>query len=208
MSLPVVREVVVNANGRAYKTKVTVQADVALGIIDRSNPINPVPVAKQGQLTTRTNNTDGTITMNPGHGLTTGRMDLYWSGGKRRGVTGTVTGDSVAISGGAGDNLPAQNSTIYAVNPAVETFNVVGNNASALLLGGDAGVTYQVVLATSGDAEILNPTLVDTGLEAGYEWVSGSGVTNPIAGQTVAKIYVSHFDLNAAKNFWAIATGS
>lgn len=65
-------------------------------------------VAKAGTLTTRTNNTQGVVTLASGHGQTTGTFDLYWAGGSRYGVSGTVSGDTITLSSGAGDNLPSQ----------------------------------------------------------------------------------------------------
>jgi hypothetical protein len=76
-----------------------------------------LPAAKTGTLSTRTNDTTGTLTMVAGHGLTTGAIiDLYWAGGNRYGVVvGTVATNSVPISGGDGDNLPIATTAITAV---------------------------------------------------------------------------------------------
>ena len=76
--------------------------------------------AKVGQLTTRTNTTTGTLTMAASHGITdAAKIDLYWTEGGVDGrrynvVVGTVSTNSVPISGGSGDNLPTNLTAITA----------------------------------------------------------------------------------------------
>lgn len=93
-----------------------------------------VPVGKTGTLSTRTNNSDGTLTLTANHGIETGDViDLYWSGGSRRNVTvGTVSVNSVPISSGAGTNLPVQATAIVA-SPQVD-FNLGIVDTSDLLM--------------------------------------------------------------------------
>jgi hypothetical protein len=59
-----------------------------------------------------------------GHGYTNGNFDVYWeeSGvAKRRyGVPGTITGDAIALNGGAGDNFPASSTTGIVVTKQVQ----------------------------------------------------------------------------------------
>ena len=175
----------------------SVTADAETG----AEPVGDVPAAKTGTLTTRTNNTDGTITLDPGHGLSTGRMDLYWSGGSRRGVAGTVTSDSLAITGGTGDNLPAQSTAVRATAPHVEAVNFTGSNAvAALLWSALATADYPgwIVFTTSGDAEVKAWEL--TGSLPTWSWDSGGDATNPFSGQTVAKVYFSHGNTDAVRN--------
>ena len=97
-----------------------------------------VAAAKAGTLSTRTNNTDGTLTMGASHGITTGAIiDLYWlvSGttyAYRHGVVvGTVSGTSVPISGGTGTNLPAQASAIMAMVHVVIPCEIPNASAAA-----------------------------------------------------------------------------
>src|SRR4051794_23760974 len=108
--------------GQSYNTSRQVQANAA-------NPYSvDLPAAKTGQLTTHTDNTTGTLTMAGGHGITTGaRLDVYWTGGSRRGVTvGTVATNSVPFSGGAGDNLPLVNTNVTAMVPVSESITGPG----------------------------------------------------------------------------------
>jgi hypothetical protein len=71
-----------------------------------------LPVAEAGQLTTRSSDTAGTITMDDaGHGITTGEIiDIYDPAGgtvSYGATVGTVAGDSVPFTGASGDVLPA-----------------------------------------------------------------------------------------------------
>jgi hypothetical protein len=168
--------------------------------------LTALAAAKSGQLTTRTDDDTGELTMAPGHGITTGqRLDVFWTGGHRRGMTvGTVAGDVVPIDGGSGDVLPANLTAITAQVPAEEAFNVVGNNLQ--FLAARASRRGAVSFCDSGNAEHLgfelNPT---TGVDGGYQWYTGSGVTNPISGDTIAKVFFSNGSTAGTSNIRAEA---
>ena len=63
-------------------------------------------VSHEGDLTTRTDNTDGVITLDAAHGLATGAFDVYWDGGMRYSVDCVIVTNACTITGGDGDNLP------------------------------------------------------------------------------------------------------
>lgn len=148
-----------------------------------------IAAAKSGQLTTRTNDTSGTLTMAGGHGITTGaRLDLYWTGGCRRGIlVGTVATNSVPISGGAGDNLPVNLTNITAQVPQEEEFLVSGDNVVALIL--TANARAQITLTDSSDVEILSYEVPSA--NKAYDWNNVSGGSNPVASDDIAKAYFS-----------------
>lgn len=145
--------------------------------------------AKPGSLTTRTDNDTGVVTMSPGHGLSTGRMDVYWTGGSRYGMTGTVTGNSIAIDGGGGDNLPVQDTAVTVITPTSEPVALTGNNAVAIAVNCPAG--GRVVFADSGNTTIFAVS-ERSAANPSYVWTSGDGGANPLAGGTVAKVFLSH----------------
>lgn len=155
-----------------------------------------VPVAHAGTLTTRTSNTVGTLTMSSGgHGITTAaRLDIYWSGGSRRGVVvGTVSGTSVPFTAGAGDNLPIATTAVTASVPTEIAWPFDGTAISALAFYTDVIGTF--VLVDGSNTELLAKVLPATGA---YIWFTGSGDTNPLS-DTVAKLYLSHSDTAAAQ---------
>jgi hypothetical protein len=168
----------------------TVFGGVATIASDLAIPFSvTLEAAKTGSLTTRTNNTTGTLTMAASHGITTGaRLDLYWSGGSRRGITvGTVSVNSVPFSGGAGDNLPVQDTAITAQVPVSENLVVTGNDVVSIGTRVTGGGT--IVFTDGSNAEIFATTL--TSDVPSYAWASGYGGTNPLAGGSVAKVFLS-----------------
>ena len=99
-------------------TLYTASESASYGTNDKTGPVI-VPVAKAGTLSTRTSDTEGTITGSTGHGITTGqKLDIQWSDGRRYNVTvGTVDGNSIPISLGAGDNLPDADTALVFATP-------------------------------------------------------------------------------------------
>lgn len=73
---------------------------------------------KEGELATRTSDTEGILDMDSGHGIVTGDViDIQWDEGRRDQVIVTdVTGDNVTIEGGEGTVLPSTSTEIL-VNP-------------------------------------------------------------------------------------------
>ena len=147
-----------------------------------------VGAAKSGTLTTRTNNTDGTMTMTSGHGINTGdKVDIFWEGGSRYNVTvGTVSTNSVPISSGSGDNLPSQSTALKVCVPLV----------SDLLVDGDDVVVGAIFCANRARATFFdasNAVLLTKEVKEGmiYGWDENEGTTNPFATLDIAYVKVS-----------------
>lgn len=94
-----------------------------------------------GELTTRTDNDTGVITIpNVGttaHGITTANtVDLVWVGGTRQNMTVTgVAGTAVSVDGGTGTNLPAASTTIYVIDNAYRGHQLVPRRENLLWYG-------------------------------------------------------------------------
>lgn len=173
--------------GYSWPSNVTVTADGSI-IKDMT-----IAAAKTGTLSTRTDDNTGTLTMEASHGITTGaRLDLYWSGGSRRGITvGTVSGTSVPIDLGAGDNLPAQATAVTAMVPTEEAFVVTGSNVSAIVLY--STIEGQFVFTQSNDTESMAKTVgASSGGQQTYFWTSARDPVNPLDSEAVTKLYFSH----------------
>lgn len=190
--------------GRTYVNRRTITGD---GVLGKSASLG---AAKTGALTTRTNDTEGTLTMDTGHGITTSaRLDLYWSGGRRYGVVvGTVNVDSVPISGGAGDNLPADETDITAMVPQEEAFSVDGDDViatGAQFVPSDSNATAKgmVVFAQSNNAAIY---VADLTFRGDYQWHNANGASNELASASVAKVFFSHGHTAAATMAAAVVT--
>lgn len=150
-----------------------------------------LPAAKAGSLTTRTDDNTGVATLSAGHGLVTSDVvDVYWSGGYRRGMTATVATNAVTIDGGAGDNLPLANTAVTLSKqvtlptPAFDgdscpLWFLNCNTRVSLDLLDDSDVSVQVLEIPAGEAIL---------------WIDGQGTTSPIAGNEIGSIVVSNAD--------------
>lgn len=182
--------------GKTFQEQRTVTADGAV-IKDPT-----LAAAKTGTLTTRTDDNTGTLTMAGGHGITTGqRLDVYWSGGARYGMTvGTVATNSVPIDGGGGDVLPAAATAITAMVPVLEDFVVEAADLAALLVG-CASPAYAVFLES--DNTLVKAAYIG-GSTSSYQWDEDSAADNPF-GADVAKVYLSHGYASGTRQVNAVA---
>lgn len=178
--------------GAAAYSKVTANT---VDSIQKFDPTVPANVAAQtGTLTTRTSDTAGVATLSTGHGVTTGLVDLYWSGGRRNHVTATVSTNQVTFSGGAGDVLPAEDDPItVAKRVAIDPMLIEGDDMSSLMacyVNGSSSTARAILdLMDSGGSSLLVYNLTQNQFQA---WLLSSGDTNPLAGDSVAKATVSH----------------
>lgn len=187
MGMTLVINKTVQVGGKQFQDARSIPCDGVI-TIERS-----LAAAKTGTLGTRTDNDTGTLVMgSSGHGITTGaRLDVYWAGGCRRGMTvGSVSGTSVPIDGGSGDNLPLATTAITAMVPVEIPCGVAGDNVQAYAVQSDAIGGCQVVFVDASD------------VEKGYEapknanqinsWFTGNGVTNQLAGDAISTVFISH----------------
>jgi len=166
-----------------------------------------LPAAKNGTLTTRTDDNTGELTMAASHGITTGQLlDVYWTKsdgtvGCRRGMTvGTVATNAVPIDGGSGDNLPTQATVITAQVPVSYDFATVGNKL--LVLGANAQRRASVAFLDGDDAQLAAYTLNPGAVEGWWKFKDGA---NPLAGATSATVLLSNGDSAASNQIQVVA---
>ena len=76
-------------------------------IVDKAAPTTAVTAW------VKTSASAATCNLPSGSGLVSGKFDVFWSGGNRYGVTGTVVGNVLTLSGGSGTAFPASgNATV------------------------------------------------------------------------------------------------
>lgn len=156
---------------------------------------NPTVLAAQpAVLTTRTNNTSGTLTMtNNNHGITTGqRIDLYYSGGQIVNATvGTVSGTSVPISTISAVNgsttLPIATTAITVGIPVQSVCSCTGNNIQAIILNCPLGNAIFCFASTGADIAAIVVTAGNV-----YSWNTTDTGANPLASSTPATVWMSH----------------
>jgi hypothetical protein len=167
-----------------------------------------------GVLTTRTDAHTGTLTMNPGHGITTGqRLDIYWtlsgiSYVMRNCLVGTVSGNSVPFTNvnSLGDALPIATTPIIASVPVVGVLSVLSSSVLLALFCQAQGPcmldfsSSATATINSAGAEVFPLAMVNTPFA--YGWMLGSeaapypptphGDTTGITGGTTAAVYMSN----------------
>lgn len=132
-----------------------------------------VPAAKTGTLTTRTDDNTGTFTMTTGHGFTTSmKIDVFWSGGQRRDMTATVTGDSVVLDGGTGDVLPIATTSITAQNPTIVEVTIDGADCIGLAVA-TPKKGFVVFYDDAGTPAVITPAIYSISGTSGRRDVVG-----------------------------------
>jgi len=155
-----------------------------------------VDAGEAGDLTTRTDNDTGVVTVDDsGHSFEQDdRVDLYWDGGCRRGMSVTnVSVNAISIDGGSGDNLPTQDTDVVLIAPTELDVAVLGTNVQAILLYTEK--LGQFSFCATGPTEHWQKELGEGKV---FIWETGDGSDNPITGDSIVYVYVSHGDAAAA----------
>ena len=142
------------------------------------------------------------ITLGTGHGITTQKVGVFWTGGQRLDMTVSAydtTTITVTNATGVGTAMPAA-TTAVTVGLQIQETNVtfLATNMQMFLVGADqqtAAFQAGVNLADAADGSLLHVTVV--GGEA-YTWAAAVGPANPITG-TVAKINAYNGSLAATE---------
>ena len=161
--------------------------------------------AKAGTLSTRTDNNTGTLTLGSGHGITDGQIiDVYWSGGVQRTVTvGTVSGTSVPIDGGIGDNLPIATTAITACVQKAINLAIDGDNADivAVILE-----TNDKSLRTAANVQFLDSAAdviaeIDLVANVPQVWDIEGGSANPFTGDPITNLKASQASTSTSETW-------
>lgn len=185
-------------------SRVTISGDVAgapvTSVISRTasgairhSPSIAVVAANTGTLTTRTDGDTGTLTLLTGHTMMQGDVvDLYWDGGSLIGTTiGVVSTNSVPFDGGTG-TLPVATTAITAAERTTLDTDFDGDLLEMLSFQCASPAT---IIVYDDEAAL---TVQLTATNSSYIWANDSGITNPIAGDTIDYIEVSHGSTAAA----------
>lgn len=153
-----------------------------------------LPAAAAGELTTRTDDNTGEITLSAGHSVVTGKVNVFWDGGLRYGVDAVVTGNACAIDAGAGNPLPAQGTAVTVANQVEIDTDFDGS--AVVLIGALSTKRTHVEFRTPLDSSIMGMELAAS--EA-WEWHSDSSMPYPLSGETVGKVLAANAATAAAK---------
>lgn len=167
-------------------------------------PLAAIAAAQVGTLSTRTDNDTGIATLSTGHGIETlDVVDVYWSGGVRYGMDATVSGNAVTVDGGAGDNLPVQDTAVTVVVQTAIEVNFDGDDAQIIGIfyrnPSDTGAKAHLDLQDSGDATIEEVDLAHETANGGCnnQWNIAAGDTNVFTGNRITHGAASHDSTSA-----------
>lgn len=182
-----------------------------VGMVTVEKTIAALIAAQTGTLSTRTDDDTGEATLLTGHGIETGDIvDIYWSGGRRYGVTvGTVSGTAVPFGAaggeGSGDALPTATTAITVVEQTAVEVNFDGDDAQIIGIfyqnASDTGAKGHLDLQDAGDASIEAVNLVHETANGGLDniWNISAGDTNAFTGNRITHGAASHDSTSAGK---------
>lgn len=106
-------------------------------IVRTGNHPNPyqvtLPAGKTVTAWVKTDANTAACDLPSGHGYTDGKFDVYWTGGMRYGVDGTITTNALALDGGTGTDFPASATTGVVCTKQVSINTVIDGDASNII---------------------------------------------------------------------------
>jgi hypothetical protein len=173
-----------------------------------SGPIgleDTLSAAKSGTLTTRTDDNTGTLTMDSGHGLTTGQIvDIYWTTGVQRTVTlGTVSTNSIPIDSGIGDNLPSASTAVTVCVQKSINLAIDGDNTDILAMVVE---TVDKTLRTAANVQFRDAASdviaeIDLVTNVPQVWDIEGGSANPFTGDPITNLKASQGNTSTTETF-------
>jgi len=188
--------IVISASG------VTIQGVISREASGGVPPQNKaLDAGNSGTLSTRTNDTDGELTLESGHDIETG--DVICIGWTTSGVVscarlatvGTVSGNTVPFSGATGDVLPTQGTSIVA--DEVVDLDADWDGDKATLFGAQFKDGAGIAIYEDSGNNVLKAFVAQAAQDVMLYW-SNSTLTNPITGNAVDEVRIAN--LSAVAN--------
>ena len=170
-----------------------------------------IPVARAGVGTTwvKVENDEATVTLPAEHGYSNGDFDVYWDGGRRYGVPGTILTNALTLgAGGAGDNFPASETAVVIAAQTTRQILIDGNTMTALAM--EMAFVPPTASARASvdflDAVDASEGQVDLDANKPRDWDMSQGDTTPI-GDVIVTAKISHADTANVGTLTIIALG-
>lgn len=176
------------AGGISFTSRATRTADSHIG------HSHELAAAVAGVLSVRTDNDTGSV-LSSGHGFGGGEVvDIFWDGGRRYGVTlGLTDVDNFTIDLGAGDNLPVITTPLTVCEQTVIDTDFDGDLLVAIL----ASSTQKGCLCFRSAGPVVE-LVIDLVAGEMYQWLSDTGLTNPLDSVTVVDAVMTNGGVAAA----------
>lgn len=142
-----------------------------------------------------------------GHGYTNGKFDVYWSGGMRYGVDGTISTNALSLDGGAGDDFPASATTgIVATKQVSIATTIDGDNSEIVAIVAEYADQASTAKAHV-DMQDSSATVVEIDLTANAPYVVDieGGATNVFTGNVIEATKASNGSSSAAATLKIVA---
>lgn len=185
-----------------YSRSLSIDGDIVSRRVTRTADAKKIygplelPSGQAGSLSTRTNNSNGVVTLSSGHGIAnTEVVDLYWSGGLRYGMTASGVNSTVAtLDGGAGDNLPAVNTAIVATEQIILNAEIDGDQISLIGLMAEYATSATTAHTHCDFQDSGNATIeaVDLTGNVPQIWDITGGDSNVFTGNPITHAHVSN----------------
>lgn len=130
-----------------------------------------------------------------GHGYTDGKFDVYWTGGKRVDVDGTISTNALSLDGGSGDDFPASaNTTVVAckqvtINTAIDGDAIKIAALSLEYTDSSAASRGRLLFEDAAGDDIASVDLVGN---APIVYDVEGGAVNPFTGDPITVCRASH----------------
>lgn len=129
-----------------------------------------------------------------GHGYTDGKFDVYWTGGMRYDVDGTISTNALTLDGGVGDDFPASaTSGVIVCTPQQINTAIDGDNVQLLVINSTkrASVYFE---DAAGDSIKQIELVADNP----YTYAQSSGEASPLTGDPITVCWASNGTTTAA----------
>lgn len=150
---------------------------------------------KAGTLSTRTDDDTGVVTLSGGHGIATSDVvDVFWSGGRRYGMTATVATNDVTVDGGAGDAFPVEDTAVVLCKQTQINLTIDGDNCEFLVVEASATDSASPAKASVDFQDASSASIEALHLTANVPriWDLDAGDTNAFTGNIITKALASN----------------
>jgi len=159
-----------------------------------------LPAAKTATDWVKTSASIAACNLPAGHGYANGNFDVYWSGGLRYSVPGTIAGNALSLNGGAGDDFPANGASCIVCRQVAVNTQIDGDAVKILGVelhyeDADAIGLGHVDMVDSAPVTIEE---IDLAANKPEVWDIDGGDTNVFTGNPIVSTKASHNDTTAA----------
>jgi hypothetical protein len=180
MSFSVTVEVKTQGFGQEHIRRSTITGDMGI------EPVSvTLPAATTVATWTKSDANTATATLAAEHGLASGTYDVYWAAGVRYGVAVTITVNSVALEGGAGDDFPDSDTAVNISEQLTIPSEFDGDELAAI--SATCTTRANVVFQTTGPTAYMAVELSDAN-DYSFEWDNESNADNPLSEGTATPI--------------------